>query len=185
MYHNSTGSYNTAIGSSSLYDNTTGSNNTAIGYNTARGITTGVANTILGANVTGLAASLSNNIIIADGDGNQRINVTASGYVGIGTTTPIGILDLVSGSGRLIVGNIVAGAGPQMAYLPTITLQSTQNTGPYGWTGSTRFTYDNNGFVISHNGGTGGPLSAPPGFGLGTMGRNGDIYIDGTGSVGI
>jgi len=44
---------------------------------------TGSANTIIGANVTGLASNLSNNIIIADGDGNQRINVTATGNVGI------------------------------------------------------------------------------------------------------
>ena len=38
--------------------------------------------------MTSLAAGLSNNIIIADGDGNQRINVDAIGNVGIGTSTP-------------------------------------------------------------------------------------------------
>lgn len=61
----------------------TGDNNTAIGANTAGGLVSGSANTILGANVTVANSALSNNIIIADGDGNQRINVTATGAVGI------------------------------------------------------------------------------------------------------
>jgi hypothetical protein len=68
--------------------------NTIIGYNTGRGITTGINNTILGANVTGLAAGLSNNIILADGAGNQRLNIDASGNVGIGTTTPVSTLSI-------------------------------------------------------------------------------------------
>ena len=78
-------SNNTAIGSDALYDST-GSDNTAIGYNTGRGITTGSNNTILGANVTGLSSTLSNNIIIADGSGNRRINVDSNGNVGIGNS---------------------------------------------------------------------------------------------------
>ena len=95
--YNSVSSNNTAIGYSALSDQTTGSNNTALGYNTALGITTGANNTILGANVTGLAPALSNNIIIADGAGNQRINVAGNGSVGIGTTNPIAKLQ-VAGS---------------------------------------------------------------------------------------
>jgi hypothetical protein len=39
--------------------------NTLFGYNTGRGIVYGTGNTILGANVTGLAADLSSNIILA------------------------------------------------------------------------------------------------------------------------
>ncbi|MCC7160317.1 tail fiber domain-containing protein, partial [Candidatus Nomurabacteria bacterium] len=107
---NTTGNYNAALGLQALSSNTTGSdnigigyaalydlditaddgsgNNIAIGHNTGRGIITGVNNTILGANVNGLPATLSNNIIIADGQGNQRINVDGNGYVGIGTTEP-------------------------------------------------------------------------------------------------
>lgn len=77
-----------------MLDNTTGSKNTAIGYNTALGITTGSSNTVIGSNVTGLAAGLSNNIILADGDGNRRINVTSTGAVGIGTTTPNYMLEV-------------------------------------------------------------------------------------------
>jgi len=88
LYANTTGSNNVASGLNTLYELTTGSNNLALGHNTARGITTGSNNTILGANVTGLAAGLSNNIIIADGAGNRRINVDGSGNVGIGTDSP-------------------------------------------------------------------------------------------------
>jgi hypothetical protein len=94
LFNNINGSGNIAIGQDSLYDNITGSNNVALGYNTARGITTGSGNTILGANVTGLSATLSNNIIIADGNGNRRINVGATGAVGIGTNTPGYLLDV-------------------------------------------------------------------------------------------
>ncbi|MDO8482477.1 MAG: hypothetical protein Q7S86_01500, partial [bacterium] len=89
---NTTGAYNTAIGMNALLNvNPSIANtgyNTAIGYNTGLGITTGTSNTILGANVVGLAPTLSNNIIIADGAGNRRINVGSTGNVGIGTTTP-------------------------------------------------------------------------------------------------
>jgi hypothetical protein len=105
---NTTGTANTATGSASLGSNTAGSGNTAsgyqalydlniadgtgantaVGYNSGRGIVTGVNNTIIGANVTGLASTLSNHIIIADGAGNQRIVADGSGNVGIGTSTP-------------------------------------------------------------------------------------------------
>jgi hypothetical protein len=68
------------------------SNNTALGYNTGRGIIYGTGNTILGANVTGLSAGLTNNIIIADSAGNQRINVDNLGNVGIGIVTPLNTL---------------------------------------------------------------------------------------------
>ena len=88
LQSNTTGGNNTALGLAAGQDVTTASNNTLIGRNTGRGITTGSNNTILGANVTGLAAGLANNIILADGAGNQRLNITSTGNVGIGTTTP-------------------------------------------------------------------------------------------------
>jgi hypothetical protein len=110
LYSNTTGYQNSAMGYAALYSNTTGyrnsamgmyalldlnitaddgsGNNTAVGYNTGRGIVTGVNNTIIGANVTGLASTLSNTVIIADGSGNQRIYVDSGGNVGIGTTSP-------------------------------------------------------------------------------------------------
>jgi hypothetical protein len=75
------GRYNTTSNNifigSSVADNLTGGTgkHTIIGVNTAAGLTGGSANTILGANITGLTGTLSNNILLADGDGNVRIQV--------------------------------------------------------------------------------------------------------------
>ena len=69
-----------------MLSNTTGYNNTVIGANSIGGIVTGANNTILGANVTGLLGTLTNTFIITDGSGNQRINIDASGNVGMGNT---------------------------------------------------------------------------------------------------
>lgn len=104
LTNNTSGSYNTAVGQLALENVTTGSKNTAVGAKTGKGITTGNANTIIGANVgqspnTALAANLSNNIIIADGRGNRRINVNAAGNVGIGTENPGARLEIVDNVG--------------------------------------------------------------------------------------
>jgi hypothetical protein len=93
---NVSGNQNSGVGVDSLLNNTSGIANTAIGYATGGGITTGNYNTILGANVTGLSATLSNNIIIADGQGNRRINIDSVGNVGIGTTAPTSPLSIVN-----------------------------------------------------------------------------------------
>jgi len=54
-----------------LNDLTTGTNNAALGVNSGNGITTGDNNTILGANVN--IGNTSNNIALATGDGNVRL----------------------------------------------------------------------------------------------------------------
>ncbi len=87
LNNNSTGDFNTALGMSAIRNLQSGHRNTVIGYNSGLGLSTGSNNTIIGASVTGLSAALSNNIIIADGQGNQRINVESTGNVGIGDTT--------------------------------------------------------------------------------------------------
>jgi len=89
-----TGYQNTLIGNAGGADLTTGISNTVLGYNTGRGITTGSYNTIIGAGVSGLSSSLSNTIILADGQGNQRLYINNSGNVGIGSTNPASKLTL-------------------------------------------------------------------------------------------
>jgi hypothetical protein len=105
LLNNTTGNNNAASGYLAGYDNTEGVQNTYVGYNTGRGITTGNYNTVLGANVTGLSATLSNNVIIADGQGNRRINIDGSGNVGVGTTAPTAKF-VVAGGGAAIQGRI-------------------------------------------------------------------------------
>ncbi|WP_106915720.1 tail fiber domain-containing protein [Chryseobacterium aurantiacum] len=86
---------NTAIGGSAGYNlNTMNNYNTFIGFRAGAGLVSGKSNTIIGANVSGLSSSLSNNIIIADGDGNRRINIDQNGNIGIGTNTPKFPLDI-------------------------------------------------------------------------------------------
>jgi len=80
---NTTGYSNVGVGTYALFNLTTGYGNTAIGENTGLGITTGSYNTILGGNVTGLSSSLSNTVIIADGEGHQRLYIDLSGNVNI------------------------------------------------------------------------------------------------------
>jgi hypothetical protein len=123
---NATGNFNTVVGTQSAIGITTGSNNvvfgtfaiptlngsnnTILGYNTGQGITTGSNNTILGANVAGLSSTLNNNVIIADGSGNQRVVIDGSGNVGLnnGTSTTQAtsvIRSLGTNSGIAIVPN--------------------------------------------------------------------------------
>jgi hypothetical protein len=78
LYTQTSASFNTGLGAQTFYDVTTGDSNTAAGYNTGRGVTTGRANTIIGANVTGLSSTLSNNIILADGDGNKKLIIDST-----------------------------------------------------------------------------------------------------------
>jgi hypothetical protein len=92
----SNGSNNTSIGSTTGGDLTTGQNNTFIGFQTGRGITTGSYNTILGGPLT-LPATLSNNIVLADGQSNVRLFSDANGLIAINQaigSTPGGQVDI-------------------------------------------------------------------------------------------
>ena len=81
---------NIGIGELSYYDTTTGQYNIGIGERAGQKVTTGAYNVILGAydGQTGLdIRTLSNNVVIADGQGNIRQYINSSGNVGIKTTT--------------------------------------------------------------------------------------------------
>lgn len=114
-----TGGYrNTAIGSSALRDLTTGSYNIHLGCSTSgvgTGITTGSYNVLIGNEITGLTSTLSNTIIIADGQGNKRLTVDNTGKhkfesYGIGTYTGTATKQLqVDSSGNVIEGDLAWG----------------------------------------------------------------------------
>jgi len=98
LIKNTSGYSNVAVGGYALADVTTGYNNTIVGNNSGRGIKTGNYNTIIGAEVTGLSADMNSNIIIADGEGIQRIRINEDGDVGIGTYNPTYKLHVYSSS---------------------------------------------------------------------------------------
>lgn len=118
---NATNNLNTAVGVSTLQNLTSGDLNTAYGWSTGLGITTGRANTILGANVTGLAPTLSNNIILADGDGHVRMQTDSTGLstlfgnVAIDTNGDTALLSTFKGAGVPIGQNIWIGGGGQLS----------------------------------------------------------------------
>lgn len=89
LFSTNTGNHNVGIGRNAGYSITTGTYNTTMGWYTAIGITTGSKNTIIGSNTTGFSSSLSNNVVVADGDGNMRFVSDASGriYLGAGSAT--------------------------------------------------------------------------------------------------
>lgn len=95
-YGLATGSKNVVIGDSAGYGPTTGDDNIYIGYNCARGGTSGNNNIIIGSGSSGLdtgsnynvvvgvvssaaKAVLQNNVILADGQGNKRMQIDATG----------------------------------------------------------------------------------------------------------
>ena len=98
MFSITSGNNNVALGYHSGYDITTGSQNVFLGLNAGLGVTTGNYNTILGNSVTGLAPGLSNTIILADGQGNQRLLIDANGNAGLGTLTPQNKLEINQGT---------------------------------------------------------------------------------------
>jgi hypothetical protein len=81
---------NIGIGELSYYDTTTGQYNIGIGERAGQKVTTGAYNVIIGA-YDGNSQNLdirtsSNNVVIADGQGNIRQYINSSGNVGIKTT---------------------------------------------------------------------------------------------------
>lgn len=117
----SSGEYNTLIGSDSGATSagvTTGNNNTFVG-NTVNGVTTGSASTVIG-KVTGLSATMSNTIIVADGLGNIGFRKTDTGL----STAP-------SQTNALITGDSTGKAIITKEYLATFapTLQAVTTAG--------------------------------------------------------
>jgi hypothetical protein len=125
-----TGSNNIAVGYRAMQSFRSGSNNTVIGVNSVSGSgVSGSNNTIIGANVVLPDGVHNNRIIIADGQGTQRISVSGS------ITSISGSLN-VTGSGAIFT------LQPQSP-LPTVNIptgsfavSSSIPAKPYFWDGS-------------------------------------------------
>lgn len=140
LYSNTSGSRNIAIGENAGTNITTGNNNTFLGHNTGITINTGSNNTIIGSNVS-LPAATSNNIVLADGAGNRRINVDQNGNVGIAVTAPTAQLhttgtvrhENLGGTGtRMVVADATGNlstqtipSGASIASIRTVTANTT------------------------------------------------------------
>ncbi len=101
MVSNETGDYNVGLGYNTLINLVSGSFNTVVGVASGGGIMSGSYNTIIGASVS-VSSDVSNNIILADGAGNQRIRVLDTGFVGINTTSPSYLLHTVRTSDGIV-----------------------------------------------------------------------------------
>lgn len=116
-----TGSFNTVNGAAAAINFTSASSNALFGFNTGNGITTGSGNSIFGANVTGLAAGLTNNVIISDGTGAIRWRATTSTdireFAADGTTT----LRTRTNAGHALVGATAAPALTTCGTSPVIS----------------------------------------------------------------
>jgi hypothetical protein len=121
------GNYNSAFGGGAGYNITTGTLNTLVGFVSGYNITTGSKNTVLGpfnGNQFGLdIRTLSNYIVISDGDGNPRIWVNNLGQVNFpgGAVLPGGT---ANGVLYLNASGVVT-SGTSLAFLPSITGAST------------------------------------------------------------
>jgi len=127
--YSTTGNYNTAIGDAAGSTMTTGDSNTFVGQQAGNAVTTGAKNTILG-RYTGNQGGLdirtsSNNIVLADGDGNPRIICNSAGEIGM-NALPSGTvsLNVVADANN----HAVRMAGPTAGYHPLLI----DNTGSSG-----------------------------------------------------
>ncbi len=125
LFANNSGSFNTAYGGEALAANTTGYENTGIGYESGENNATGTSDTFLGydsgatadgfTNATAVGADAlvgESNAVVLGGTGGAAVKV------GVGTTTPRSLLDLVAS----------VGSGPT-APSPILTMTNTYGSG--------------------------------------------------------
>jgi hypothetical protein len=86
---NTTGGYNTALGTGSLLSNTTASNNTAVGYQAGYSNTTGAAITAVGQNALRSSTTASNNVAV--GQDSLYTLTTGTANVVVGTAAARGM----------------------------------------------------------------------------------------------
>ena len=97
-----------------------------IGYNTGRGITTGSGNTIIGASVAGLAAALTNNVILASGDGAIKLQVDSNGLTTLASLITTSAVSATSTTtGAIQASGIGLGSGRGVFSVATAYTDST------------------------------------------------------------
>jgi len=134
LQYNNTGNYNVGVGYNPLGQNTSGSENTAIGYTAVGGTTTGNYNVGIGTSALGQQTTVSSNMIIGHQANPSVINLSRIAVignngqvdrnnslvlgrafgptvtqVGIGTSTPLSILDVTGAAGMTVKSGQVAG----------------------------------------------------------------------------
>jgi trimeric autotransporter adhesin len=173
VMNDSRGNNNTVVGSASLYRLLNGNGNSVFGYSSGGGLLNGSNNTFLGANIN--TTDISNNIILADGQGNQRINVIANGNVGINNTIPTDKLTVNSGN--------INNSGLTFSQLSDATLTSTATN---------YLGFDNTGKVVkvvspsggsSYTAGTGLSLTGSVFANTGVLGLTAGSGITNTGTT--
>ena len=93
-----------------------GQKNTLLGACAGGGIETGLNNTIIGAYTCSATTTLNNNVILADGEGNQRFRADDLGHVGISSiTAPTAWLHLPAGTAAANTGPLKFTGGSLLA----------------------------------------------------------------------
>ncbi|CAB4122662.1 Intramolecular chaperone auto-processing domain containing protein [uncultured Caudovirales phage] len=112
---------NTGIGYGAASSLTSGTLNTVVGRSSGNALTTGSKNSILGAytgNQGGLdIRTLSNYIVLSDGDGNPRLISDSTGNIGVGTVAPAYKLDVTGTAGISGAVTLSGGTANGVAYL--------------------------------------------------------------------
>ena len=114
---------------------TTGNCNTLIGRNSGTAITTGSCNTIVGSFAG--STTLANNVVLADGAGNIKLQINENGAVGVGTTPSFGT------SGQVLTSS-GTGSAPTWAAPSTLSYSATKSVTTavpvdlLSWTGPVR-----------------------------------------------
>ena len=123
------GDYNTALGAQALVA-ATGNSNIGIGYQAGNLITTGTGNVILGS--TGGSTTLTNNLIIATGNG-IKLQINENGAVGVGATPAYGTSGQVltsAGSGAAPTWTTLASKVSGVTATAPITVDNTDPLNP-------------------------------------------------------
>jgi hypothetical protein len=97
LYLNTTGTNNTAIGTSALYANTTAAHNTALGWRAGEAATTGGDNIYIGAQAGLSATTGNNNVVIGRNAFGGGANAGSNSNIAIGTSAMNSALDTSPG----------------------------------------------------------------------------------------